>query len=545
MRIALAQINTTVGDVEGNARRAACAVGEAADRGADLVLLPELALSGYPPLDLVERPRFVEANERALIEVAAAARGLYAVVGHVAGVDEAGRKPAANAASLVRDGEVLARRDKTLLPSYDVFDERRYFRPAPANEPVQIGPLSVGLTICEDVWNDERFWSTRKYPVDPVAALAAHGIGLLVNIAASPFAAGKQCVRRAMLSATARRHGLPLAYVNLVGGNDQLIFPGRSLFLDAEGRVVVEGASFREDIVLVDLDAQGGADPAEPDRAEEIWKALRLGLGDYARKCGFRKAVLALSGGIDSALTAVLAASAFGPQNVTALYMPTAFNSPQSGTDAERLAANLGIEFAVIPIDTLRAAMEVALDPLFRGTERGIAEENLQARIRGDLVMAHANKFGCLPLATGNKSELAVGYCTLYGDMVGGLAVIGDVPKVMVYRLAEHANRNGEVIPRSIIEKPPSAELKPDQKDQDVLPPYELLDAILERYVERNEEIDEITAAGFDEGLVRRVLAMVDRAEFKRRQAPLALRVTSRAFGFGRRLPIAQRWTRS
>jgi NAD+ synthetase len=544
MKIALAQINPIVGDVAGNTRLAADAVRRAAGLGAELVLLPELALSGYPPMDLAERRQFLLANERAVEEVAGAARGLYAVVGHLARVEGPGGKPAANAASVVRDGQVLARRDKTLLPSYDVFDESRYFRPAAANEPVQVGPLSVGVTICEDAWNDEQFWPARLYERDPVADLAARGVDLIVNIAASPFAAGKQGLRRSMLGALARRHGVPLAYVNLVGGNDQLVFPGRSAFFDAAGRIVGEGASFQEDLVIVDGDAVGPARPPECDAIEEVWRALRLGLRDYARKCGFTSAVLALSGGVDSALTAAIAADALGPENVMTVFMPTAFSSQQSRTDAEQVAENLGVKLTIVPIEDLRTGTEAALAPLFAGTERGVAEENVQARIRGSVVMAYANKFGSLPLATGNKSELAVGYCTLYGDMVGGLAVIGDVPKTMVYRLCQYANRDAEVIPRSVMEKPPSAELKPDQTDQDVLPPYELLDAILERYVEQNQEADEIIAAGFDAATVARVLGMVDRAEFKRRQAPMTLRVTSRAFGFGRRLPIAQRWQR-
>jgi NAD+ synthase (glutamine-hydrolysing) len=542
MLIALAQINTTVGDVAGNTERAIVAVRNAAQRGARLVVLPELTLAGYPPLDLVERRRFVEACELAVQRVADASRDMYTIVGHLARVDVPGGKPTANAASLVRDGEVIARRDKMLLPNYDVFDETRLFRPAAENTPVDIDGLSVGITICEDAWNDAEFWPTQEYERDPVAELAARGAELLVNLSASPFAAGKQGLRRAMFSATAARHSLPTAYVNLVGGNDQLIFAGRSVFFDARGRIAAEGASFAEDAVLVDTDACGLGEPPQHDDVADIWQALVLGVRDYARKCGFDRAVLALSGGIDSALTAAIAAEAFGPQNLTTIFMPTEFSSEQSRSDAEEMAGNVGAHFRVIPIDALRIATEGALAPLFRGMPRGIAEENIQARIRGGLVMAFANKFGYLPLATGNKSELAVGYCTLYGDMVGGLAVIGDVPKVMVYRLCEYANRARSVIPQSTITKPPSAELKPDQTDQDVLPPYDLLDAILERYIEGNMQRAEIIALGYDAEVVRRVLQMVDRAEFKRRQAPMALRVTSRAFGLGRRLPIAQKF---
>ena len=545
MKTALAQINTVVGDLEGNARRAASAIERAAARGAELVVLPELTLSGYPPQDLVERTAFLEANEKALKEVATAARGVWAVVGFVGHRPTCSGKPAANSAAVVRDGQVLHRRDKTLLPTYDVFDEQRLFEPADENRPIELGGTALGLTICEDAWNDRLFWQHRLYDSDPVEALAAAGAKLLVNISASPFSAGRQQFRRAMLGATAARHGLPLVYVNLVGGNDQLVFDGRSMAFDASGRIIAEAAAFREDLLLVDSDQQAvGAPPRQPDPVEETWEAICLGLADYVHKCGFQKVVLAVSGGVDSALVACAAAQALSPQNVTALYMPTAFSSDQSGRDAEALARNLGVGFHVVPIDDLRLHAERMLAPLFEGTERGIAEENVQARLRGLLVMAYANKFGHLPLATGNKSELAVGYCTLYGDMVGGLAVIGDVPKTMVYRLARHVNRRGQVIPQSILERAPTAELKPNQTDQDVLPPYELLDAILNLYVEHNLEADDIVRQGFPAETVRQVLQMVDRAEYKRRQAPLALRVTGRAFGPGRSLPIAQAWRR-
>jgi NAD+ synthetase len=543
MKIALCQINTTVGDVRGNACRASEAVAAAAEQGAELVVLPELTLSGYPPLDLVERPAFIEANEQALAEVADASRGVCTAVGHVAPADSATGKRAANAVSLVRDGRVLARRDKMLLPTYDVFDEARHFQPGHGNDPVTVAGLRVGLTLCEDAWNDREFWEKRLYERDPVEELAAEGMDLLLNLSASPFSTGRQQFRRAMLSATARRHRVPVAYVNLVGGNDQLIFDGRSLALDARGRVIAEGAAFEEHVLLVDSDAEGAQDAAEPlDEVEEVRRALCLGLADYAHKCGFEKAVLALSGGLDSAVTAALAAEALGPANVTALYLPSAISSDQSRRDAEAVAGNLAVEMHTVPIEEIRACAERALQPLFEGTERGVAEENIQARIRGSVVMAYANKFHQLPLATGNKSELAVGYCTLYGDMVGGMAVIGDVPKTTVYRLARHLNRDGEVIPQSVLEKPPSAELKPDQTDQDVLPPYEELDPILELYVEESMEFRQIVAEGHDAETVRQVLEMVDRAEFKRRQAPITLRVTHKAFGAGRRLPVAQRW---
>jgi NAD+ synthetase len=545
MKVALAQINTTVGDVEGNVRKAVAVIHEAAARGAHLVVLPELAISGYPPQDLVERPAFIEANRRGVQRVALAAHGVYAVVGHVGETGGGTGKPAANSASVVRDGQVLCRRDKTLLPTYDVFDESRLFQPAVGNDPVPMGDFSVGVTICEDAWNDRQFWAHRLYNTDPVEKLAAAGMNLLVNLSASPFSAGKQEFRRAMLSASARRHGVPLLYVNLVGGNDQLVFDGRSIAFDAQGRTIAEGAAFREDLLIADTGDRGAPEPPPSmDAVEEVWAALNVGLADYVRKCGFRKVVFGLSGGVDSALTAALAASALGPENVTALFMPTVFTSEQSRADAEAVARNLGIEFVCVPVEEVRTCMERSLEPLFRGTKRGVAEENLQARLRGTLVMAFSNKFGHLPLATGNKSELGAGYCTLYGDMVGGLAVIGDVPKVMVYQLARHANRERMIIPQSILDRAPTAELKPNQTDQDVLPPYEVLDAILNLYVEQNKEFDEIVAAGFERDIVREVLLMVDRAEYKRRQAPITLRVTSKAFGPGRRLPVAQRWAR-
>ena len=545
MRLALAQINTTIGDVDGNRQRAARAMAQAAAGGADLVLLPELTLSGYPPQDLIDRSAFVRANEQALDALAAAVPGVHAVVGYVGRSDHRTGKPAANAAAVLSGGRVVAVRSKTLLPTYDVFDESRYFEPAAANEPVDVNGVPVGVTICEDMWNDRLFWPRPLYGSDPVEGLAASGARLLLNLSASPFSAGKQGFRREMLAATARRHGLPLAYVNLVGGNDQLVFDGRSLFLDAEGRVVAEAAAFREDLLFVDTDSPEPAPPPPlPEEVEEVRAALELGLRDYVRKCGLRRVVFGLSGGVDSALTAALAASALGPENVTAIYMPTSFSSDMSGNDSTRLADNLGIDFHVVAIEDLRNCAEATLEPLFRGTERGVAEENVQARLRGMIVMAYANKFGCLPLATGNKSELAVGYCTLYGDMVGGLALIGDLPKTMVYRVAEHFNRDREVVPRSIIERPPTAELKPDQTDQDILPPYDILDGILNLYIEKSQESDEIVAAGYAPETVREVLRMVDRAEFKRRQAPITLRVTSKAFGPGRRLPVAQRWPR-
>ncbi|MFO8008588.1 MAG: NAD+ synthase [Candidatus Brocadiia bacterium] len=546
MQIALAQINTTVGDIEGNTRRCVRAVNDALSRGADLILLPELALCGYPPQDLAERSAFIAANMDALDRVAEASRGGATLVGHLAPAQSSPGKRVANAASLVQDGHVMARQDKVLLPTYDVFDEARHFQPGGPPEPVTVGGLQVGLSICEDAWNDPNFWpEPRRYARDPVQELVDAGADLIVNISASPLSAGKQEFRRTMLGASAARHGVPLFAVNLVGGNDQLIFDGRSLALDREGNVIAEGAAFQEDLLVLESDAVGqDTAPSLPEAPEEIWEALNLGLRDYARKCGFEKAVLALSGGIDSSVTAALAASALGPHNVTALFLPSRFSSEISRRDAEALARSLGIKHHSISIEQMRTLFEESLAPFFEGTKRGVAEENIQARLRGTLVMAFSNKFGLLPLATGNKSELAVGYCTLYGDMVGGLAVIGDVPKTTVYELARYVNRDGEVIPDSVLTRPPSAELKPDQTDQDTLPPYEQLDPILSMYIEGNCGLEEIVRRGHDPETVQRVLAMVDKAEFKRRQAPITLRVTQKAFGVGRRLPVAQNWSR-
>ncbi len=545
MKVAFAQVNTTVGDIQGNLRRAQHAVREAAARGADLVLLPELTLSGYPPQDLAERPAFLRANEEAVRELAACADGIAVIVGHLSRTSSPNGRRAANSASVLQNGSIVHRRDKMLLPNYDVFDEMRYFQPAEENAPFDLDGVPIGLTICEDAWNDERFWPQRLYERDPVAELVRAGARLIVNIAASPYAAGRQTLRRRMLGTMAGGHAVPVAYQNLVGGNDQLIFEGRSLFVDATGHVTAEAAAFCEDLMIVDTEQAGSpVPPAEPHTVEDVWRALVLGLHDYCRKCGFRQVVFGMSGGVDSALTAAIAAEALGPQNVIALFMPSRVSSQLSRTDAEAVARNLGVDFKVLPIDGVHRAFEAALAPVFEGTEPGIAEENVQARIRGNLVMAMANKFNILPLATGNKSELAVGYCTLYGDMVGGLALIGDVPKTLVYELARYANRNGEAITRSVLEKAPTAELKPDQTDQDVLPPYEVLDAILNLYIEEVMEFGEIVQEGFDPELVRRVLKMVDRAEFKRRQAPITLRVTHKAFGPGRRLPVAQNWTR-
>jgi NAD+ synthetase len=448
-----------------------------------------------------------------------------------------------NAVALLQHGRVLAARAKMLLPTYDVFDEDRYFEPAIENQPVEFNGRRIGLTICEDLWNDEDFWRDRRYRRNPAAELAAAGAECLVNVSASPWHLGKNRVRHAMLASLVAKTGRPLLYCNLVGGNDELVFDGASLAFDARGQLLARGALFAEDFVIADTGVAAPAtDPDDFSDEEKLYRALVLGLRDYLHKCGFQSALLGLSGGIDSALTAALAAEALGPENVRGVSLPSPYSSAGSLEDARVLAANLGIRYDVIPIEAAFATVKQQLAPVFAGLAEDVTEENLQARLRGVILMALSNKFGSLLLTTGNKSELAVGYCTLYGDMCGGLAVIADVPKTMVYRLARWINREREIIPAASLTKPPSAELRPNQTDQDSLPPYEVLDAILEAYVVEGRSAEEIVAAGFEAATVRRVIRLIDLSEYKRRQAAPGLKVTSKAFGVGRRIPIAQRY---
>jgi NAD+ synthase/NAD+ synthase (glutamine-hydrolysing) len=550
VKIALLQINPLVGDLRGNARLIADAACAAGRRGADIAVTPELALVGYLPRDLLLSSAFVAASWEA---VAALARDLVHQPPVLVGLPEpnpsdAGR-PLFNTAVLLQEGRVGQRFRKSLLPTYDVFDEDRYFEPYHGAQILERDGRRLGISICEDVWNDRDFWKRRRYHNDPIEDLMRAGADAIINLSASPFSVGKHRRREEMLSSTARKHSAPVVYVNQFGGNDDLIFDGRSLGFNAAGTPVARGRAFEPDVVICDLDGSAamavthGNQDDSPDRQEsEIWRALVLGTRDYVRKCGFTQAVVGLSGGIDSALTAAIAVEAIGPDHVTGVLMPSPYSSRGSIDDAAELAARLGIRTLTLPIEPAMRAMEATLRPAFEGSARDVTEENIQARIRGNLLMALSNKRGALLLTTGNKSELSVGYCTLYGDMSGGLAVIADVPKTMVYRIARWLNetRGRAVIPEPTLTKAPSAELRPNQTDQDSLPPYAVLDDILQRHIEQHQPADEIIAAGFDAETVRRVLKLVRLAEFKRKQAAPGLKVTDRAFGTGWRMPIAR-----
>jgi NAD+ synthase/NAD+ synthase (glutamine-hydrolysing) len=546
MRVALVQLNPVVGDLARNASRIVDATRQATARGADLVVTSELSLMGYPPRDLLLDPDFVRRTDLALETVAADLADCPPVLVGLAARNTTGQgRPLVNVAALLRGGRVEQTFRKTLLPTYDVFDEDRYFEPGRGVEAFECRGKRVAVSICEDVWNDQDFWGHQRYALDPTDNVAALGADLLVNLSASPFTAGKQRIRERMLGAIARKIGIPLVYVNQVGGNDDIVFDGRSVAFHADGRLGARAAAFAEDVLVVDLERFWGGstapDTITPDPAdeEETWMALVLGLRDYARKCGFRHAVLGLSGGVDSALVAAIAAEALGPGNVHGILMPSPFSSTGSVDDSLDLARRLGIRTSILPIGPIMDVFDAALSDPFAGRARDVTEENVQARIRGNLLMALANKTGALLLTTGNKSELAVGYCTLYGDMCGGLAVISDVPKTLVYRLSRWRNGRGPVIPEAILTKAPSAELRPNQTDQDSLPPYDELDEILRRHIENRESGATIVAAGFDPATVGRVLHLVQRAEFKRRQAAPGLKITDRAFGVGWRMPIA------
>ncbi|MEL6469722.1 MAG: NAD+ synthase [Cyanobacteria bacterium J06623_4] len=557
MKIAIAQINPTVGDLTGNAQRILDMATQAAAQGAELLLTPELSLCGYPPRDLLMRPSFVEQMRH---QVAALAESLPTGISALVGIaetnlaaDARGEKPLFNSMALLQSGQIKEIFHKRLLPTYDVFDEDRYFESgAQANSFVltaQGKTVHIGVTICEDLWNNESFWGKRTYPSNPTKELVDKGVDLVVNLSASPYVSGKQQLREEMIAHEAKQYLRPIIYVNQVGGNDDLIFDGQSVAFDKQGTLVSRLSAFEPDLQLVTVDKAtrnllpGKVQPTPDSKEFEMWSALVLGVKDYARKCGFTKAVIGLSGGVDSALVCAIAAEALGPQNVLGILMPSPYSSGHSVTDAEALAANLGVNTKKLAIAPLMSGYDTVLEEMFTGTEAGVAEENLQSRIRGNLLMAISNKFGHLLLSTGNKSEMAVGYCTLYGDMNGGLAVIADVPKTQVYALCRWLNRDREVIPSNIITKPPSAELKPDQVDQDSLPDYDTLDDILERLVQKQQSADDVVAAGHSVAVVKKVIRLLTRAEFKRRQAPPVLKVTDRAFGMGWRMPIASRWS--
>jgi NAD+ synthase (glutamine-hydrolysing) len=577
MKIALAQLNPTVGDLTGNEAKILAAYRRGVEAGVEIVVCSELSLTGYPPRDLLLKKRFVAQNLEALNRLAAASGKTALLVGFVGENSLRPGRAVTNSVALLQNRKIITTRTKTLLPTYDVFDEDRYFEPATENLPVDLNGRKVGLTICEDIWNDEDFWPERRYRHNPPVDLAETGAEIIFNVSASPWHIGKNQTRYEMLRSLALKTKRPVVFCNQVGGNDELIFDGGSLVFNAAGELIAQGKLFEEDFVVAETltrplatlshpmgegRGKGNSPLALPAEEELVYKALVLGLRDYLHKCGFKSAVLGLSGGIDSALTAVLAVAALGKENVRGLSLPSEFSSQHSLDDARILAERLGIQYDVTPIQPGFDSLKQTLKPIFAGRPEDTAEENIQARLRGVILMALSNKFGSLLLTTGNKSELAVGYCTLYGDMCGGLAVISDVPKTMVYRLAKWINQNvtltpslshpmgegdrrpgeGEIIPSSSITKPPSAELRPDQCDQDSLPPYEILDAILDLYVVQGKSAAEIVIAGFEEATVRKVIRLIDANEYKRRQAAPGLRVTTKAFGVGRRIPIAQRF---
>jgi NAD+ synthase (glutamine-hydrolysing) len=548
MKIALAQTNTTVGDLCGNAQRILSFSQRAAESSADVVVFPELTLTGYPPRDLLEKQSFLDGVEQQLERIAAesASLNLAIVCGTVTRTGSSSGNPIFNTAAVLKGGRVVFRQNKMLLPSYDVFDEKRYFEPAAKQAPLALDNSPVALTVCEDAWNDKQYWERRLYSRDPVEELAAAGPRLLISINASPYHMGKRAQRHEIFAATARRFQLPIVYVNQVGGNDQLVFDGASFAIGADGRLIASAASFEEDLVFFDTETlTGDRHDNLPDECEAVYQALIVGTRDYIHKCGFKRVIIGLSGGIDSSLTAAIAVDAVGKENVIGVGMPGPYSSEHSVTDARDLAHNFGIRFELISIRKQYEAYLEALNPVFDGGTVGVTEENLQSRLRGVTLMAMSNKWGALVLTTGNKSELAVGYCTLYGDMCGGLAVISDVPKTLVYALSRVANkRHPNAIPENVFVKAPSAELRPNQKDTDSLPEYDVLDQILRCYIESNESPQQIAdALHLPVTLVRDIVNKVDRNEYKRQQAAPGLKVTTKAFGIGRRFPIAQRFS--
>jgi len=543
MKLALAQINPIVGDIEGNTEKILRNIEQAKTHQAKLVIFPELALVGYPPRDLLLKPSFIEQNLEALDAIARKMPAdTTAMVGCIQKNTLQTGKSLYNSVAVIANGRIVSIHHKSLLPNYDVFDEQRYFEPGPIVTLARVDGKKIGISICEDLWTLGNVVGRVLYHHDPIAILTAEGAEIFINVAASPFVVDKHKIRSRLLSEHAKRYQLPLVYVNQVGGNDELIFDGKSCVYSPSGELIALAKSFQEDLLIVELNGQSPSriEPL-PERIESVKNALVLGLRDYVRKCGFRKGVvIGLSGGIDSSLVAALAVEALGAEYVHGIAMPSKYNSPASLEDARQLAENLGIDFTIIPIDSIRRTFDNQLKQVFAGRELDVTEENIQARIRGTILMAMSNKFGYLVLSTGNKSELAMGYCTLYGDMVGGLSVINDVPKTLVYEIAKFINRDKEIIPKNVFVKPPSAELRPNQTDQDSLPAYEILDPILKMYIEEEKSAEQIIEAGFDADTVKKVIVTVDKNEYKRKQASIGLKVTSRAFGSGRRMPIAQ-----
>ncbi len=543
VKIALGQINPTVGDFSGNAAKIIQFALQARSAGAGLILFPELAVCGYPPRDLVERPSFVARCRASIERIATETLGIAVICGTVTPAEAESGKTVMNSAALLREGRIDFIQSKMLLPTYDVFDEMRNFAPAKSQQLFSFCGNQMALTICEDAWNDKRFWNRQLYRVDPVEELIRAGGNFVLNISASPFWLGKRELRRDMLRSIALNQKVPVAMVNQVGGNDSLVFDGSSVVIAPDGQVIAQGKSFEEDLIYFDSQKlSGDMHPQIVGEEASAYEALVLGTRDYVHKCGFQRAIIGLSGGIDSALTASIAADALGAENLIGVGMPGPYSSRGSIDDARELAMNLKIRFELLSINEIYRAARETLAPAFAGMPEDVTEENIQSRARGLLLMAMSNKFGALVLSTGNKSELAVGYCTLYGDMVGGLAVISDVPKTLVYRLSAYVNSRRKVIPEATMEKPPSAELRPEQRDSDSLPPYEMLDAILEDYVEESCSVEQIARAhNFDPDLVRRVIRMVERSEYKRQQAAPGIKISAKAFGYGRRFPIAAR----
>lgn len=544
MKIALAQINQTVGNFQKNTEKICSYINRARNQGANLVVFPELAVTGYPPKDFLNIPSFIDENLKALDAIALCTYGISAIVGFVDKNKQPYGKLVHNAAAFIQNKKIVSVHHKSLLPTYDVFDEHRYFEPGHTIFPVEFMGNALGISICEDIWNDEEFWMRPLYEIDPIENLISQKATIIINISSSPFAVEKhEKTRLPMLIHDARKYRVPLIYVNQVGGNDELIFDGNSTVINAEGKLIAQAAAFEEDLMVIDIENPVQLQAKTCTPIETVHKALIIGLRDYAAKCGFKNVVIGLSGGIDSAVTAALAVESLGSNNVVGVLMPSQFSSQSSIGDAVKLSQNLLIPYKIIPIQEIFETYQNILKSEFKGMPFDVTEENLQARIRSNIIMALSNKYGYLVLTTGNKSELAVGYCTLYGDMSGGLALLSDVPKTLVYELARYINREKEIIPQTIISKAPSAELKPNQFDQDTLPPYDILDAILKAYVEDTKCIAEIIRMGFDEKIVCEIIRKVNKNEYKRRQAAPGIKVTSKAFGSGRRMPIAHNFT--